>query len=141
MIKKITKFILIFLFLFTNNSYSGVKETGSGPIEERILNNVKNRFNAALEANPDANFLIYIALTSDGEFHSEGEMFDRKIKNKDHKEVYKNCKSSIPKGEDCFLFAINREIVWTNLVATSEGTAASEGTDEGLAILDKDKKS
>ncbi len=40
---------------------------------------------------------------------------------KDHKEVYKNCKSSIPKGEDCFLFAINREIVWTNLVATSEG--------------------
>ena len=38
MIKKITKFILIFLFLFTNNSYSGVKETGSGPIEERILN-------------------------------------------------------------------------------------------------------
>ena len=141
MIKKITKFILIFLFLFTNNSYSGVKETGSGPIEERILNNVKNRFNAALEANPDANFLIYIALTSDGEFHSEGKMFDGKIKNKDHKEVYKNCKSLIPKGEDCFLFAINREIVWTNLVATSEGTAASEGTDEGLAILDKDKKS
>ena len=81
--KKTIKFILIILFLFTNNSYSGVKEIGSGPIEEGILNNIKNRFNAGLEQNPDANFLIYISLTSDGEFYSKGEMFDGKIKNKD----------------------------------------------------------
>ena len=111
-LKKKIFLIIFFLILFNNISYSGVKEVFFTPIEKDILDKLNSEFNIFLKKYPDSNFIVYLSIDENGNSWS-GNHYNREITDKDHEKIYKQCLKDAKKyNRDCFLYALNREIVW-----------------------------
>ena len=104
-------FIILFL-LFTNASYAGVNEIGSG-----MTNNIKleKDYKKYLKKSQDKkkNFIYYVSIGNGGGF-ADGPVFSKEINDASHEKAYKRCMKNAKKStqNDCFLYAINDTVVW-----------------------------
>ena len=104
-------FIILFL-LFTNASYAGVNEIGSG-----MTNNIKleKDYKKYLKKSQDKkkNFIYYVSIGNTGNF-AYGSSFSKEINDTAHEKAYKRCMKNAKKStqNDCFLYAINDTVVW-----------------------------
>ena len=109
------KFLAIFVlaFLFSGNANAGVNEPGSGPISS--ISNVKKIYKEYLEkAQNKKQHLIHYVSTSESGGWAGWALISKKINEKSHKKSYKKCMKYAAEWtqEDCFIFAIDDDIVW-----------------------------
>ena len=110
------KTLLIILTLFlTTNTFAGEKEPGFFPIQLDILNDIKENLKKIRQENLNKNILLYLSIDEEGGYAWYYDNYKKDIKDKDHKKTYKKCVKNSKKyqvGEDCYLFAVNKKIVW-----------------------------
>ena len=109
------KFLAIFIlaFIFSGNANAGVNEPGSGKI--RYIADVKKIYKEYLEkAKKKDRHLIHYVSTSESGGWAGWALISKKINEKSHKKSYKKCMKYAAEWtqEDCFIFAIDDEIVW-----------------------------
>ena len=144
--------IVVLAFLFSGNAYAGVNEPGTGFLgkckgglkwEHKKLKKIY------LEKDKKINVVLYASCNADT--YSFGH---RKGKNLEalHKKAYKIClkyaKKHMP-GEDCYLYAVNEEMVWkydkakasakakAKLAKAKTESAESKAEQEKQAQIDK----
>ena len=129
------KFIIILFSLFlTNNIFAEIKVPGSGEIH--YWDDFEEFYNKQLKKSQKKNQkLIFYGSTSGGGW-ATGFKIVKDINDKVHEQAYKNCMKGAKKytQNECFLFAINDKIVWTNI---DEPIASSK---MNLTIDENDKK-
>ena len=108
------KFLALFIlvFLFSGNANAGVNEPGSGKI--RYIADVKKIYKEYLEkAKKKDRHLIHYVSSSENAW-AGWALISKKIDEKSHKKSYKKCMKYAAEWtqEDCFIFAIDDEIVW-----------------------------
>ena len=110
------KLILILFFLFlTNNIFAEIKVPGSGEIhywgdfEEWYKKQLK-------KSQKKKQKLIFYGSTSEGGW-ATGFKIVKEINDKAHEQAYIRCMKGAKKytQNECFLFAIDDKIVWTNI--------------------------
>ena len=110
------KFILILFFLFlSNNIFAEIKVPGSGEIH--YWNDFEEWYKKQLKkSQKKKQKLIFYGSTS-GEGWATGSKIVKDINDEVHEQAYKQCMKRAKKytQNDCFLFAINDKIVWTNI--------------------------
>ena len=109
------KFLAIFIltFIFSGNANAGVNEPGSGPILS--ISSVKKIYKEHLaKAKKKNQHLIHYVSTSESGSWAGWALISKKINEKSHKKSYKKCMKYAAEWtqEDCFIFAIDDEIVW-----------------------------
>ena len=129
------KFLILFLaLLFTNFSLAEIKVPGSGEIhywydfEEFYKKQLK-------KSQKKKQTLIFYGSTSEGGW-ATGFKIVKEINDKAHEQAYKRCMKGAKKytQNECFLFAIDDKIVWTNI---DEPVASAN---MNLEIDENDKK-
>ena len=121
------------LFL-TNNIFAEIKVPGSGGIN--YWNDFEKFYQKQLKkSQKKKQKLIFYGSTS-GEGWATGSKIVKDINDEVHEQAYKQCMKRAKKytQNDCFLFAINDKIVWTNI----DGPIASVKIN--LEIDENDKK-
>ena len=121
------------LFL-TNNIFAEIKVPGSGGIN--YWNDFEKFYQKQLKkSQKKKQKLIFYGSTS-GEGWATGSKIVKDINDEVHEQAYKQCMKRAKKytQNDCFLFAINDKIVWTNI----DGPIAS--VKFNLEIDENDKK-
>ena len=119
--------ILVLAFLFSGNANAGVNEPGRGPVKKCesnfklqhaiVLHEVKKIY---LESGKKINVVVY-GSCPDNELgnYSFGAKKGKNLKAL-HKKTYKTCLKYAKKhtpGEDCYLYAVNEEVVWKHDLA------------------------
>ena len=107
--------ILVLGFLFSGNANAGVNEPGTGFLGKckgALKWEHKKLKKIYLEKDKKINVIIYASCTSDrwGWGIKKGKNLEAL-----HKKAYKSCLKAAKKwtpGEDCFLYAVNEEMVW-----------------------------
>jgi hypothetical protein len=107
--------ILVLAFLFSGNANAGVNEPGTGFLGKckgALKWEHKKLKKIYLEKDKKINVIIYASCTSDrwGWGIKKGKNLEAL-----HKKAYKSCLKAAKKwtpGEDCFLYAVNEEMVW-----------------------------
>ena len=126
------KFILILFFLFlTNNIFAEIKVPGSGEIH--YWNDFEEWYKKQLKkSQKKKQKLIFYGSTSEGGW-ATGFKIVKDINDEVHEQAYKQCMKRAKKytQNDCFLFAINDKIVWTNI----DGPIASVNIDGPIASV------
>ena len=131
--------ILVLGFLFSSNANAGVNEPGTGFLgkctgglkwEHKKLKKIY------LEKDKKINVIIYASCTSDrwGWGIKKGKNLEAL-----HKKAYKSCLRASKKwtpGEDCFLYAVNEEMVWKYDKAKESAKAKAKLT-EATTELEK----
>jgi len=115
----------IFIFLFaivfystsflTNNIFAEIKVPGSGGIN--YWNDFEKFYKKQLKkSQKKKQKLIFYGSTSEGGW-ATGFKIVKEINDKAHEQAYKRCMKGAKKytQNECFLFAINDKIVWTNI--------------------------
>ena len=115
----------IFIFLFaivfystsflTNNIFAEIKVPGSGGIN--YWNDFEKFYKKQLKKSQKKNQkLIFYGSTSGGGW-ATGSKIVKDINDQAHEQAYKQCMKRAKKytQNECFLFAINDKIVWTNI--------------------------
>ena len=118
------------LFL-TNNIFAEIKVTGSGGIHN--WNDFEKFYKKQLKkSQKKKQKLIFYGSTS-GEGWATGFKIVKDINDEVHEQAYKQCMKRAKKytQNDCFLFAINDKIVWTNI----DGPIASVNIDGPIASV------
>ena len=108
------KFLALFIlvFLFSGNANAGVNEPGSGKIG--YIDDVKKIYKEYLEkAKKKDQHLIHYVSSSENAW-AGWALISKKIDEKSHKKSYKKCMKYAAEWtqEDCFIFAIDDDIVW-----------------------------
>ena len=140
--------ILVLAFLFSGNANAGVNEPGRGPVKKCesnfklqhaiVLHEVKKIY---LESGKKINVVVY-GSCPDNELgnYSFGAKKGKNLKAL-HKKAYKSCLKGAKKwktGEDCYLYAVNEEVVWKHDLATIKAEEAKvKAEEERLAQIDK----
>ena len=110
------KFIIILFSLFlTNNIFAEIKVPGSGGIN--YWYDFEKFYKKQLKkSQKKKQKLIFYGSTGEGGW-STGFKIVKDINDKVHEQAYKNCMKGAKKytQNECFLFAINDKIVWTNI--------------------------
>ena len=110
------KFNLILFFLFlSNNIFAEVKVPGSGEIH--YWGDFEEWYKKQLKKSQKKNQkLIFYGSTSGGGW-ATGFKIVKDINDQVHEQAYKQCMKRAKKytQNECFLFAINDKIVWTNI--------------------------
>ena len=110
------KFIIILFSLFlTNNIFAEIKVPGSGEIH--YWYDFENFYKKQLQkSQKKKKKLIFYGSTGEGGW-ATGFKIVKDINDKVHEQAYKNCMRGAKKytQNECFLFAINDKIVWTNI--------------------------
>ena len=126
------KFILILFSLFlTNNIFAEIKVPGSGEIH--YWNDFEEWYKKQLKkSQKKKQKLIFYGSTSGGGW-ATGSKIVKDINDEVHEQAYKQCMKRAKKytQNDCFLFAINDKIVWTNI----DGPIASVNIDGPIASV------
>jgi len=107
--------ILILGFLFSGNANAGVNEPGTGFLGKckgALKWEHKKLKKIYLEKDKKINVIIYASCTADrwGWGIKKGKNLEAL-----HKKAYKSCLKASKKwtpGEDCYLYAVNEEMVW-----------------------------
>ena len=107
--------ILVLGFLFSGNANAGVNEPGTGFLGKckgALKWEHKKLKKIYLEKDKKINVIIYASCTADrwGWGIKKGKNLEAL-----HKRAYKSCLKAAKKwtpGEDCYLFAVNEEVVW-----------------------------
>ena len=118
------------LFL-TNNIFAEIKVPGSGGIN--YWNDFEKFYQKQLKkSQKKKQKLIFYGSTS-GEGWATGSKIVKDINDEVHEQAYKQCMKRAKKytQNDCFLFAINDKIVWTNI----DGPIASVNIDGPIASV------
>ena len=118
------------LFL-TNNIFAEIKVPGSGGIH--YWNDFEKFYQKQLKkSQKKKQKLIFYGSTS-GEGWATGSKIVKDINDEVHEQAYKQCMKRAKKytQNDCFLFAINDKIVWTNI----DGPIASVNIDGPIASV------
>ena len=140
--------ILVLAFLFSGNANAGVNEPGRGPVKKCesnfklqhaiVLHEVKKIY---LESGKKINVVVY-GSCPDNELgnYSFGAKKGKNLKAL-HKKTYKTCLKGAKKwntAEDCYLYAVNEEVVWKHDLATIKAEEAKvKAEEERLAQIDK----
>jgi len=135
------KFLAIFvlIFLFNGNANAGVNEPGTGFLGKckgALKWEHKKLKKIYLEKDKKINVIIYASCTSDrwGWGIKKGKNLEAL-----HKKAYKSCLRASKKwtpGEDCFLYAVNEEMVWKYDKAKESAKAKAKLT-EATTELEK----
>ena len=125
------KFLAIFvlIFLFNGNANAGVNEPGTGFLgkcKAPLKWEHKKLKKIYLEKDKKINVIIYASCTSDhwGWGIKKGKNLEAL-----HKKAYKSCLKASKKwtpGEDCYLYAVNEEMVWKYDKAKTSAKAKAE---------------
>ena len=107
--------ILVLAFLFSGNANAGVNEPGTGFLGKckgALKWEHKKLKKIYLEKDIKINVIIYASCTADrwGWGIKKGKNLEAL-----HKKAYKSCLKASKKwtpGEDCYLYAVNEEMVW-----------------------------
>ena len=144
--------IVVLGFLFSGNANAGVNEPGTGLLgrckgglkwEHKKLKKIY------LESDKKINVVLYASCNAD-----QSGFAIKKGKNLEalHKKAYKSCLKASKKwtpGEDCYLYAVNEEMVWkydkakesvkakAKLTETKAEEAEAKAEEERLAQIDK----
>ena len=117
--KKIFLFLSAIVFystlFLTNNIFAEIKVPGSGGIN--YWNDFEKFYKKQLKkSQKKKQKLIFYGSTSEGGW-ATGFKIVKEINDKAHEEAYKRCMKGAKKytQNECFLFAINDKIVWTNI--------------------------
>jgi hypothetical protein len=121
--------ILVLAFLFSGNANAGVNEPGTGFLGKckgALKWEHKKLKKIYLEKDKKINVVLYASCNADT--YSFGH---RKGKNLEalHKKAYKICLKYAKKhtpGEDCYLYAVNEEMVWKYDKAKASAKAKTE---------------
>ena len=131
--------IVVLGFLFSGNANAGVNEPGTGFLGKckgALKWEHKKLKKIYLEKDKKINVIIYASCTAD-----RWAWGIKKGKNLEalHKKAYKSCLKASKKwtpGEDCFLYAVNEEMVWKYDKA-KESTKAKAKLAESTTELEK----
>ena len=144
--------ILILGFLFSGNANAGVNEPGTGFLGKckgALKWEHKKLKKIYLEKNKKINVIIYASCTADrwGWGIKKGKNLEAL-----HKKAYKSCLKASKKwtpGEDCYLYAVNEEMVWkydkakesvkakAKLAERKAEEAKAKAEEERMAQIDK----
>ena len=138
--------IVVLFFLFSGNANAGVNEPGRGPVKKCesnfklqhaiVLHEVKKIY---LESGKKINVVVYGSCNDNGNY-GFGAKKGKNLKAL-HKKAYKSCLKGAKKwktGEDCYLYAVNEEVVWKHDLATIKAEEAKvKAEEERLAQIDK----
>ena len=122
--------ILVLAFLFSGNANAGVNEPGTGFIagkcEKALIWEHKKLKKIYLESDKKINVVLYASCNADkyGFGIKKGKNLEAL-----HKKAYKSCLKASKKwtpGEDCYLFAVNEEMVWKYDKAKQSAKAKAE---------------
>ena len=140
--------ILVLVFLFSGNANAGVNEPGRGPVKMCESNFklqhgiiIYEQKKIYLESDKKINVVVY-GSCPDNELgnYSFGAKKGKNLKAL-HKKAYKSCLKGAKKwktGEDCYLYAVNEEVVWKHDLATIKAEEAKvKAEEERLAQIDK----
>jgi hypothetical protein len=120
---------LVLVFLFSGNANAGVNEPGTGFLGKckgALKWEHKKLKKIYLEKDKKINVVLYASCNADtyGFGHRKGKNLEAL-----HKKAYKIClkyaKKYVP-GEDCYLFAVNEEMVWKYDKAKQSAKAKAE---------------
>ena len=117
------KIFLIFTFLilnvlFSGNTYAGVNEPGVSSIKGQCAGAFKHYHKKHIEKSlklikeKKTNFVLYASCDSGSYSYAYNKGKDLE---KLHKKTYKKCMKNSKKytgGKECYLYAVNEEIVW-----------------------------
>ena len=131
--------IVVLTFLFSSNANAGINEPGTGFLGKckgALKWEHKKLKKIYLEKDKKINVIIYASFTSDrwGWGIKKGKNLEAL-----HKKAYKSCLKASKKwtpGEDCYLYAVNEEMVWKYDKA-KESAKAKEKLTETKAELEK----
>jgi len=140
--------ILVLAFLFSGNANAGVNEPGRGPVKKCESNFklqhaiiIHEQKKIYLESDKKINVVVY-GSCPDNELgnYSFGAKKGKNLKAL-HKKTYKTCLKGAKKwntAEDCYLYAVNEEVVWKHDLATIKAEEAKvKAEEERLAQIDK----
>jgi len=119
--------ILVLVFLFSGNANAGVNEPGTGLLGKckfALKSEHKKLKKIYLEKDKKINVVLYASCNDKGNYG----FGSKKGKNLEalHKKTYKVCLKYAKKytpGEDCYLYAVNGEVVWKYDAAKAEAKA------------------
>jgi len=131
--------IMVLAFLFSGNANAGVNEPGTGLLgrcEGGLKWEHKKLKKIYLESDKKINVVLYTSCNADkfGFAIKKGKNLEAL-----HKKAYKSCLKASKKwtpGEDCFLYAVNEEMVWKYDKA-KESTKAKAKLAEATTELEK----
>jgi len=144
--------ILVLAFLFNGNANAGVNEPGTGFLGKckgALKWEHKKLKKIYLEKDKKINVIIYASCTADrwGWGIKKGKNLEAL-----HKKAYKSCLKASKKwtpGEDCYLYAVNEEMVWkydkakesvkakAKLAERKAEEAKAKAEEERMAQIDK----
>ena len=138
--------IMVLAFLFSGNANAGVNEPGRGPVKKCESNFklqhaiiIHEQKKIYLESDKKINVVVYGSCNEHGTY-SFGAKKGKNLKAL-HKKAYKSCLKGAKKwktGEDCYLYAVNEEVVWKHDLATIKAEEAKvKAEEERLAQIDK----
>ena len=138
--------ILVLAFLFSGNANAGVNEPGRGPVKKCESNFklqhgiiIYEQKKIYLESDKKINVVVYGSCNEHGTY-SFGAKKGKNLKAL-HKKAYKSCLKGAKKwktGEDCYLYAVNEEVVWKHDLAKIKAEEAKvKAEEERLAQIDK----
>ena len=131
--------IVVLAFLFSGNAHAGINEPGTGFLGKckgALKWEHKKLKEIYLEKDKKINVVLYASCNADnwGFGHRKGKNLEAL-----HKKAYKVCLKYAKKytpGEDCYLFAVNEEMVWKYDKA-KESTKTKAKLTETKAKLEK----
>ena len=139
--------LILFITLFNTSLFAEINEPGSGKIN--YWSDFEKYYKEELKkSQKKKHTLIYVSTSGANNWAWDASQF-KEINTKAHEKTYKRCMKWAKKytGEDCFLFAIDDEVVWNFdavvVKKTIYNTDLSELPigDRALAIvLEEDKK-
>ena len=127
--------IILFSLFLSTNLFAEIKVPGSGGIN--YWDDFEKYYKKQLKkSEKKKQNLIYYGSTSGGGW-APGFIIVKEVNDEAHEKAYAKCMKKAKKytQNDCFLFAINNKIVWTNI----DGPIAS--TKMNLEIDENDRKS
>ena len=127
--------IILFSLFLSTNLFAEIKVPGSGGIN--YWDDFEKYYKKQLKkSEKKKQNLIYYGSTSGGGW-APGFIIVKEVNDEAHEKAYAKCMKKAKKytQNDCFLFAINDKIVWTNI----DGPIAS--TKMNLEIDENDRKS
>ena len=134
--------IVVLVFLFSGNANAGVNEPGWGPVKKCESNfNLQHAIlkKIYLESDKKINVVVYGSCNDNGNY-GFGAKKGKNLKAL-HKKTYKTCLKGAKKwntAEDCYLYAVNEEVVWKHDLATIKAEEAKvKAEEERLAQIDK----
>ena len=127
--------IVVLAFLFSGNAHAGINEPGTGFLGKckgALKWEHKKLKKIYLEKDKKINVIIYASCTSDrwGWGIKKGKNLEAL-----HKKAYKSCLRASKKwtpGEDCFLYAVNEEMVWKYDKAKESAKAKAKLTEDKM---------